>query len=75
MAHYDPTGAYDLRSQDMEEILATRPSWSARWGTVLLLIVVLALVTLASIYTYPDLVTGEITLTTVDPPRPLVARQ
>jgi len=75
MADYTPAGAYDLRSQDMEEILATRPSWPARWGTVLLVIIIVGLVALASVYTYPDIVTGEITLTTVDPPRPLLARQ
>ena len=59
----------------MEEILVTRPRWLARYGTVLLAVVLVVLVILASWFTYPDTVTGDLTLTTVDPPRVLLAPQ
>lgn len=63
------------RSQDMEEIIGTPPNWLARYGTIILLVSVVILVFLASVYHYPSVVEGELTLTTVDPPRPLRAPQ
>ncbi|MFT7120047.1 MAG: hypothetical protein ACJAZ9_000216 [Neolewinella sp.] len=67
--------ATPLRSQDMEEIIGTPPIWLARYGTIFLVIVMLVLAGLASAYHYPSVVRGELTLTTIDPPRPLRAPQ
>ncbi|MBC6995372.1 HlyD family efflux transporter periplasmic adaptor subunit [Neolewinella lacunae] len=75
MVGYEEHMPYDQRSQDMEEILGTPPTWIARWGTVVLMVIMVLLILLASVYTYPDVVTGRLTLTTIDPPRPLRARQ
>lgn len=66
---------YAERSQDMEEIINRPPSWLTFYGTLFLILVILALVGLSSLYQYPDTVTGRLLLTTVDPPRPLRARQ
>lgn len=65
----------EVRSQDMEEIIGTPPNWLARYGTSMLLVSVVILVFLASIYHYPSVVVGQLTLTTIDPPRPLRAPQ
>lgn len=75
MVGYEEHMPYDQRSQDMEEILGTPPTWIARWGTLVLMVIMVLLILLASVYTYPDVVTGRVTLTTIDPPRPLRARQ
>lgn len=63
------------RGQDVQEIIGTPANWLARYGTALLLLLVVSLVTVASFYTYPTVVEGDLTLTTIDPPRPLRARQ
>lgn len=59
------------RSQDMEEIMNQPPSWLTLYGTLFLVAIVLGLVVMSYFYEYPDTVTGNLTLTTVDPPRPL----
>jgi hypothetical protein len=64
---------YAQRSQDMEEIINKPPSWLTLYGTIFLIVGVLGLVLLSSYYVYPDTVGGELTLTTIDPPRPLRA--
>ncbi len=57
----------------MEEIIGTPPSWIARYGTSLLLVSMLLLAAIASVYRYPSVVAEQLTLTTIDPPRPLRA--
>lgn len=64
---------YAPRSQDMEEIINQPPSWLTLYGTVFLIVTIFGMVLLCSFYTYPDTVTGELVLTTIDPPRPLRA--
>ncbi|MTB53812.1 HlyD family efflux transporter periplasmic adaptor subunit [Lewinella sp. W8] len=63
------------RSQDVEEVIGTPPVWLAKYGTLVLLVFVVSLATLASFYSYPDVVEGELTLTTIDPPRRLQVKQ
>lgn len=59
----------------MQEVIGTPPSWLARYGTIFLLLTVVILAFLATAYRYPAVVTGPLTLTTIDPPRPLRAPQ
>ncbi len=68
-----PVDRPELRSQDVEEIIGTPPAWLAKSGTIILVIIIFLLVLMTSMYTYPDVVTGKLTLTTIDPPRPLRA--
>lgn len=63
----------EVRSQDMEEVIGTPPNWLARYGTSLLLLSVVVLVFLLSVCRYPAVVDDQLTLTTIDPPRPLRA--
>lgn len=59
----------------MEEVIGTPPNWLARYGTMFLLLVIVILAFLATAYRYPAVVVGDLTLTTIDPPRPLRAPQ
>lgn len=63
------------RSEDMEEVIGTPPNWMARYGTSILLVSMLLLAGAATFYQYPSVVASELTLTTIDPPRPLRAPQ
>ncbi|MBB4077882.1 biotin carboxyl carrier protein [Lewinella aquimaris] len=63
------------RSPEVREVIGTPAGWVARNGTLLLVVIVLALGTFAALYTYPTTLVGEMVLTTVDPPRRLLARQ
>lgn len=63
------------RSEDMEEVIGTPPNWMARYGTSILLVSMLLLAGVATFYQYPSVVAAELTLTTIDPPRPLRAPQ
>lgn len=64
----------ELRSEEVQEILTRVPHWMIRWGNLVILIVVLVLLLLAWIIKYPEIVTAEITITTLTPPEKLVAR-
>ncbi|MBI5917113.1 MAG: HlyD family efflux transporter periplasmic adaptor subunit [Bacteroidetes bacterium] len=55
-------------SGEVREILATPPSWVATWGTSILIGTVFLLGLVGVLFEYPDTVTGELTLTTEDPP-------
>jgi len=73
--HNTPSATDLPRSQDMQEVIGTPPGWLARYGTISLLLTVVILAFLATAYRYPAVVTGPLTLTTIDPPRPLRAPQ
>lgn len=64
----------ELRSEEVQEILTRVPHWMIRWGNLVILIVVLVLLLLTWIIKYPEIVTAEITITTLTPPEKLVAR-
>jgi len=66
---------YAERSQDMEEIINRPPSWLTFYGTLFLVLGIFFLVLFCTFYQYPDTVTGQLVLTTIDPPRPLRAPQ
>ncbi|MEM6877616.1 MAG: HlyD family efflux transporter periplasmic adaptor subunit [Bacteroidota bacterium] len=58
------------RSEVVEEIVGMPPHWIVRYGYLLILLVLVSLVALVSFYRYPDIVKGDLTLTTVNPPYP-----
>ncbi len=63
------------RSQEVDEIIGTPAGWLTSNGTWVLAVVIVSLTALASFYSYPSTLQGELVLTTVDPPRQLKARQ
>ncbi|MFT4752191.1 MAG: hypothetical protein ACI92C_002092 [Neolewinella sp.] len=64
---------YAPRSQDMEEIINRPPSWITLYGTIFMVVCVFGLALMSYLYEYPDTVSGDLVLTTIDPPRPLEA--
>lgn len=55
-------------SGEVQEILSTPPSWVTTWGTAVLVGVVALLALVGFFFEYPETVTGEVVLSTQDPP-------
>lgn len=64
----------ELRSEEVQELLARPPKWLLRWGiTVVFLVVVLTFVG-AWVVHYPDLVRASFKLTSVNAPKAVLTR-
>lgn len=64
-----------LRSDDLQDILAQLPAWVVRWGTFLIFLVIVFLFVGAYFLKYPDVLTSKIVLTSEVPPAELVAQK
>ena len=65
----------ELRSEEVQEILGTPPSWLVRWGTMVVLFGFAFLLGVAWFVRYPDVVVSDkLSITTADPPVDVVAR-
>jgi multidrug resistance efflux pump len=64
----------ELRSDDVQEILGTPPSWIVRWGTTFVFLAVAMLALVSWMVKYPDIIHAPILITTELPPVPVVAR-
>ncbi len=64
----------ELRSEEVQDILTKIPSWILRWGSVVILSLILILFAVSYWVKYPDTITTEITITTLNPPEKLIAR-
>jgi multidrug resistance efflux pump len=64
----------DLRSEEVQEILTTPPSWIVRWGLLLIFKLTVFLLTLSFIIKYPDFISAKILITTLYPTEHVVAR-
>ena len=64
----------ELRSDDVQEILGTPPSWIVRWGSTFVVMGVILLGVVSYVVKYPDIIYAPIQLTTTMPPVPVVAR-
>ncbi|MEK7256481.1 MAG: HlyD family efflux transporter periplasmic adaptor subunit [Bacteroidota bacterium] len=60
-------------SSEVQEILGTPPSWVTTWGTSIITSVVATLVLVGFFFKYPDIIKGDLTLTTSDPPVPVMS--
>jgi HlyD family secretion protein len=63
-----------LRSEEVKEILGRPPRWMIRWGITVIFIIVAALIIGSWFFKYPDVVPSKITVTTENPPSPIIAR-
>lgn len=54
----------ELRSDEVEEIISLVPNWMIRWGNTLILLLVVAGIFMTWLIKYPDVITGEATITT-----------
>ncbi|PAM92263.1 HlyD family secretion protein [Flavobacterium sp. IR1] len=65
---------FELRSEEVQDILTKVPHWMIRWGTVLIFVIIFMLFFVSWFIKYPDVVTTEIVITTNIPPERLVAK-
>jgi HlyD family secretion protein len=63
-----------LRSDDVQEILSRPPRWIIRWGTTVILTIIVVLLAGSWYFKYPDIVNSTILVTTENPPAPIIAR-
>ncbi len=64
----------ELRSDEVQEILGTPPSWIVRWGTVIAFSVVGVMALAGWLLKYPDVISARVLLTTSVPPVEVIAR-
>ncbi|MFO8234394.1 MAG: HlyD family efflux transporter periplasmic adaptor subunit [Bacteroidales bacterium] len=64
----------NLRSEEVKEILGRPPRWLIRWGITLIFLLIVLLIFGSWFFSYPDVVTAPITVTTENPPARIVAR-
>lgn len=71
----EPRDFVELRSEEVQEILGTPPSWLVQWGTTAVLLGFGLLLGVAWLVRYPDVVSSDkLSITTADPPVEVVAR-
>jgi len=65
---------FQLRSEEVQDILTKVPNWMIRWGTILIFGIILLLLFTSWFIRYPDVVSSEIIITTNTPPEKLIAK-
>ena len=63
-----------IRTEEVNEILTSTPKWILRWGISVVFILIITGIVLSYFISYPDILTADITLTTLNPPVTLVAK-
>ena len=63
-----------IRSDEVQEIISAVPNWMIRWGITLIFGLIVMLLVLSWFIKYPDIIFGNATLTTLEPPVKLVVR-
>ncbi len=63
-----------LRSEEVNEILTSTPKWILRWGISVIFILIITAIGLSYFIRYPDVLTADITLTTLNPPVKLISK-
>jgi multidrug resistance efflux pump len=66
--------AIELRSEEVQEILTRVPHWMIRWGSVVVLLILVSLFFVSWLVKYPDVISTKIVITTTIPPEKLVAK-
>jgi multidrug resistance efflux pump len=70
----DKNTSFELRSEEVQEILTRVPHWLIRWGSIVVLSILLLLFFVSWMIEYPDVVSAPIVITTTTPPQKLVAK-
>jgi multidrug resistance efflux pump len=65
---------FELRSEEVQDILTKVPHWMIRWGTVLIFAIIFLLFFVSWFIKYPDVVNTEIVITTNIPPEKIVSK-
>ncbi|MBP6755032.1 MAG: HlyD family efflux transporter periplasmic adaptor subunit [Bacteroidia bacterium] len=64
----------ELRSEEVQEILTRIPSWIIRFGSFVILMLLLVVFFVSWLVKYPDVITSPIVITTNIPPEKLIAK-
>jgi multidrug efflux pump subunit AcrA (membrane-fusion protein) len=64
----------ELRSEAVNEIMTTPPKWLVRWGISLFCIILVGLLFISNMVAYPDLIKGNMVITSVNYPKSVVAK-
>lgn len=64
----------NIRSDEVQEIMAHVPSWMIRWGISLIFVLIIMFLFISWIVKYPDVISGTVELTTIEPPLKLVCK-
>ena len=64
----------ELRSEEVQEILGTPPSWIVRWGITLVFLTLVILGVMGWVIKYPDIIKAPIMILTQNPPTIVIAR-
>ena len=65
---------FELRSEEVQDILTKVPHWMIRWGTILIFAIILMLFFVSWFIKYSDVVNTEIVITTNIPPEKIVSK-
>jgi hypothetical protein len=68
------TERMEIHSAEMQEVIGRMPHWIISRGITLILAVIIVLIAGTWFFTYPDMVSATITLTTQNPPAVIIAR-
>ncbi len=60
-------------SGEVQEILGQPPHWLSTWGTAAIVCCIALLTLVSFVFSYPDIIQGEFTLKTAEPPVPVVS--
>ncbi len=69
-----PATDFQLRSEDVQEILTRAPNWMIRWGNVVILSILILMLIISWVVKYPDLISSQIIITTSTPPEKLLVK-
>lgn len=64
---------YEIRSQEVQELLGLVPRWIIRWGTIIILLVLVLMYVISKTLDFPDIITSQIQLTANIPPAEMKA--
>ncbi|WP_353088882.1 HlyD family efflux transporter periplasmic adaptor subunit [Flavobacterium sp.] len=70
----DKSTSFELRSEEVQEILTQVPHWLIRWGSMTILGVIILLIFTSWFIKYPDTISTKIVITTNIPPQKLIAK-
>lgn len=65
----------ELKSEEIQDIITSVPSWIIRTGTTLVFLVLLLIIILSSVIRYPDIISTELKINSLNSPKPVFAQQ
>ena len=64
----------NIRSDEVREVMEKIPGWLIRWGTTLIFLIIILVITGSHFLNYPTIIHSKIVVTTENPPASLIAR-